>query len=342
MSVMKMRRTIAAALAVWVLVCITGCKTQQRIAEPNDQELIAQQMEEQKGLAVSLYVDAMMLNDLNEHQEAMKKLDLAIELDPAFALAYSMKGDIYQKQQKYPNSAGAYEKATELDPWSFKDFFNLGKVCQAMKEFLRAAKAYVSACNLDPNHYEAHFNAAKCYYELKDYKPSMEYAQKAKQINPSSSDVECLLGDVNEAQKNHTEAIDAYRRAMEIKGNDPNIMVPLAATYLRTGRYTAAKELLTDTIAKDANNGMAHQYMGFVQLKLKETDLAIASYEKAVDINDKDWMAHKGLGVAYMVKSMKNNNDEKLKVTAIEQWNISLQLKADQPELKKILNKYND
>jgi tetratricopeptide (TPR) repeat protein len=129
---------------------------------------------------------------------------------------------------------------------------------------------------------------------------------------------------------------------MEIKGNDPNIMIPLSAVYLRTGRYSAARELLTEVIRIDPNKGLAHQYMGFVQLKFKETDLAVESYKTAVDINDRDWMAHKGLGVAYMLLSMKNSNDEKLKVMAMEHWNISMQLKPDQPELNKIMNKYKD
>jgi Flp pilus assembly protein TadD len=127
---------------------------------------------------------------------------------------------------------------------------------------------------------------------------------------------------------------------MELKGNDPNIMVPLAAVYLRTGRYDAARELLTDAIKIYPNKGMAHQYMGFVQLKSKETDLAVESYKEAVRLDDKDWMAHKGLGVAYMLAAMKNNNDENLKAMAIEQWNFSLKLKADQSELKKILERY--
>jgi tetratricopeptide (TPR) repeat protein len=341
MTLIQIRRIAAAVLVIWALAGITGCKSPAPVAEPNVQELIVQQMEEQKALAVSLYVDAMMLNDLSQHQEAMKKLDLAIELDPAFTLAYSMKGDIYQVQKEYSDSATAYEKATQLDPWSFKDFFNLGKVCQVMREFARAVKAYVNACNLDPNHYEAQYGAAQCYYELKDYAPSLEHAQKAKTLNASSGDVEFLIGDIQEAQKNHLEAIDSYRRAMEIKGNDPNIMVPLAAVYLRTGRYSAARELLTEVIRIDPSQGLAHQYMGFVRLKFKETDLAVESYETAVTINDKDWMAHKGLGVAYMLLSMKNNN-EKLKIQALEQWNISMQLKADQPELKKIMSKYND
>lgn len=345
MLLIKLGRIAIVLLTTGILMWITGCHG--RIiplppAEPNVSELIVEQMEEQKALAVSLYVDAMMLNDLNDHQEALKKLDLAIELDPTFALAYSMKGDIYQLRQEYADSANAYEKASELDPWSFKDFFGLGRMAQTLREWARAVKAYVNACSLDPQHYEAHYGAAQCYYELKEYQPSLDYAQKAKTLSPESGDVEFLIGEIQEAQKNHMDAIDAYRRAMEIKGNDPDIMLPLAAVYLRTGRYSAAKELLTEVLQTEPNKGLAHQYMGFVQLKFKETEQAVESYQTAVGLDDRDWMAHKGLGVAYMLLSMKSNNDEKLKVMAMEQWNISMQLKPDQPELKKIMDKYTD
>jgi Flp pilus assembly protein TadD len=81
--------------------------------------------------------------------------------------------------------------------------------------------------------------------------------------------------------------------------------------------------------------------MGFAQLKLKETDAAVESYKKAVKINDKDWMAYKGLGVALMLQSMKRSNDATLEALAREQWTISLQIKPDQPELKKLMEKYD-
>ncbi|MHC5086263.1 MAG: hypothetical protein ACYSN9_00420 [Planctomycetota bacterium] len=35
-------------------------------------------------------------------------------------------------------------------------------------------------------------------------------------------------------------------------------------------------------------------------------------------------MAHKGLGVAYMLMSMKNQSDEQLQALAVEQWIFQL------------------
>lgn len=288
-----------------------------------------------------MYVDAMMLNDLNEREEAIRKLNQALELDPQFSLAYSLKGDILQGMEQYENSANAYEQATIYDPWSFKDFFNLGKVAQIIKQFARAAKAYVSACTLDPRHYPAHLGAAQCFYELKEYDNSLTYAQKAKDLDPNQADPELLLGDLFEAQKDHLQAINSYRRALELEGNKPEVMIALARAYLRSGRYTSAKELLTDVIALDPQNSIAYQYMGFAQLKLKEMDLAVESYRKAVEVNENDWMAHKGLGVAYMLIAMKDQNGAKMQALAIEQWTISLQIKPDQPKLQELLDRYS-
>ena len=332
------------------LLCLVGCEpVQQHTVDPN--MLVANESQmapapaaadtvTQQEKAVSLYVDAMMLNDLNEREEALRKLNNALELDPTFAMAYSLKGDILQGMEAYEDSANAYEQATVHDPFSFKDFFNLGKVCRIIQQWARAAKAYVSACQLDPQHYQAHLGAAVSYYELKDYDNSQTYAQKAKELDPAAADPELLLGDVFEAKKDHVQAINAYRRALELKGNDAEIMISLARAYLRAGRYSSAKELLADVIAADPTNSLAHQYLGFAQLRLKELDEAVESYQMAVRADENDWMARKGLGVAYMLKSMNPPRDERLKALAVEQWNISLQIKPDQPKLEQLVERY--
>ncbi len=332
------------------IICFSGCEQSQKntvdpnmlVAEYAEDTAVVAPPEASQEQAVSMYVDAMMLNDLNEREQAIRKLNLALELDPKFSLAYSLKGDILQGMEKYEDSANAYEQATIHDPWSFKDFFNLGNVCRVIKQWTRAAKAYVSACKLDPQHYPAHLSAAQCYYELKAYDNSLAYAEKAKVLDPNRADPELLLGDLFEVQKDHTQAINAYRRALELEGNNPAVMVSLARAYLRSGRYSSAKELLTDVIAMDNKNSMAYQYLGFAQLKLKETVEAIRSYQQAVEVNENDWMAHKGLGVAYMLMSMKNQNDEKMRALAVEQWNISLQIKPQQPKLSKLIKQYSN
>ncbi|MEN8127959.1 MAG: tetratricopeptide repeat protein [Planctomycetota bacterium] len=350
--------TLATLFAIIILLSgilsFSGCQeyevktadTGTLVEEYPEDTTAAAPSEDAREQAVSMYVDAMMLNDLNAREQAIRKLNLAIELDPKFSLAYSLKGDILQEMEKYEDSANAYEQATVHDPWSFKDFFNLGKVCQIIEQWARAAKAYVSACKLAPQHYPAHLGAAQCYYELKEYGHSLSYAEKAKTLDPTQPDPELLLGDLFEAKKDHVKAINAYRRALELEGNSPTIMISLARAYLRSGRYDSAKELLADAILMDPDNSMAYQYMGFAQLKLKENAEAIKSYQQAVEKDENDWMARKGLGVAYMLTALKGEMSrekrERYQALALEQWNISLQIKPDQSKLSQLIKRYSD
>lgn len=329
----------------------SGCEEESRktdvSVQPLDQKITLPQDESE---AVRLYVDAMMLNDIQKWDQAIRSLNDAIKYAPDFSLAYSFKGDIYKFSEQYEKSADAYQQAAEIDPWSFKDFFNLGKVSQIIEQFSRAVNAYVNACELEPDHYGSHFGAAKCYYELEDYDSAFDYSQRAKEIDPNAADPDVLLGDIYETNGDHVAAVDSYRRALEIEGNKPRTMVSLAISYTKMRRFAAAEELLSSAIELDPSDNVAFQYLGFIQLQLhkENLDMAIDSYFKAIELEENDWMAHKGLGVVYMLKSLKEAKEdnsevaEAFKAEALAQWNTSMQINPDQPELSNLLSKYND
>jgi len=329
---------------------LSGCQEEttktEAIMEPVADNIA---FEKDESEAVRLYVDAIMLNDIQKWDQAIRTLNDAIKYAPDFSLAHSFKGDIYQVSQRYEQSADAYEQAAQIDPWSFKDFFNLGKVSQIIEQFKRAANAYENACQLEPDHYDAHFGAAKCYYELQDFDAAFDYSQRAKEIAPDLSDPDVLLGDIYEERGDHTAAIDSYRRALEIEGNSPRTMVSLAVAYTKTRRFAAAEELLVSAIALDPSENIAFQYLGFVQLQLHKDDLGLAidSYTKAIELNEKDHVAYKGLGVVYMLKSLNEEKQgnteagEAYKAEALANWDISLQINPDQPELRNLMSRYN-
>jgi len=327
----------------------------------------------QQQQAVDLYVDAVMFKELNENEMAVEKLNSAVQLNKRFSLAYSLLGEIYQEMKDYEKSAASYESATKLNPWSFKDYFNLGCVYRIMKKFAQAVSAYVKACELKPDHLESHIGAAQSYYELEDYNNALMYGELAEQIDPNVSEIQKLIGDIYESKKDYHQAIASYKRALEIDSNNPEIMTSLAVAYLRTNRNEPAKELLTSVIQMQPDNNTAHQYLGYCYLRLnsqsmasyksaleadsnntgllsslkeeaaKSVDKAVECYSRAIEINDKDWQAYKGLGVAYMLRAL-NDENKMLKAKAIYQWRLSLDINPDQPGremLLKLIEKYS-
>jgi tetratricopeptide (TPR) repeat protein len=277
-------------------------------------------------------------------------------------LAYSLLGEIYMKIQQYDNSAAALEKATELNPWSFKDFFNLGRVYELMERFAEAVRAYSRAAQLEPQDLQANIGAARSYYKIEDYPNASLFAEQAEQLAPNDSEVHELLGDIYGKTNDYEQAIPSYKRALELDSNNPDIMTSLAVAYLKTKRPSPAYELLKTVVQIQPANEQAHKYLGYISLvlyledknayeaeqqsaspdevmveSLKRSmanylDESVASYEKAVALDEQDWDAHRGLGVAYIWKATTaaGGIDEALKEKALQQWRRSLEINPQQ------------
>jgi cytochrome c-type biogenesis protein CcmH/NrfG len=288
---------------------------------------------------VSLYADAAVLKEMNQNDQAVAKLQQAVKKNPDFAMAYSLLGDIYKESKEYEKSAKAYSKATQLNPFSFSDFFSLGSVYKEMQRWSDAVMAYVKASELKPENVEAKVETATCYNQLKDYDKAEVYAVAAKALSPDDVEVQRVLGDVYQGKQDYEQAISAYRRALEIEGNKPEIMVPLAKAYLMTGRADAGKELLMQAVKLQPENGKAYQYLGYADLQLGDYDGSIDSYRTALTLDEKDWTSHTGLGVAYATKGLRTG-DKEMKIRALEEWKTSLEINPSQPKLVRVLKKY--
>jgi Flp pilus assembly protein TadD len=122
-------------------------------------------------------------------------------------------------------------------------------------------------------------------------------------------------------------------------------MFSLAVAYLQSEKFDSAKQILQAVIVLQPGNAEAWRYLGFVCLKLREVDMATTDYEKAVQLSPDDWRAHKGLGVAYMMKyqtlkSFDNPEADNYKNQALIHWGKSLDLNPAQNNLLKLYRKY--
>jgi tetratricopeptide (TPR) repeat protein len=303
-------RLARIALTVLILLLPSGCQQRRKTVE--------------------LYLDAVMFTELGQNQKALERLNEAVRTDRRFSFAYSLLGQVYERMEDYEKSAASYERATELNPRSFKDHFNLGRIYSEVNKPAKAAEAYARACEIRPDHLLAHLNAARCGVALKDFNRASIYALQAERIDPNEIGVHSLLASIYEAQGDDQGAIRCYERLLATGGNDTEVITSLALAYLRAGRYKSARGLLTSVVEMEPNNGNANYYLGHCCLKLDDTNSAIAAYMRAIQINDRDWRARKGLGAAYMSKAIAEN-DEPLKSTAVQQWRASLAIKPDQP-----------
>jgi tetratricopeptide (TPR) repeat protein len=92
------------------------------------------------------------------------------------------------------------------------------------------------------------------------------------------------LGNAYFARGKYDAAVEQYKKAVRIKGDDAVIYYNLGAAYSNSGRYKEAVAEYLKAIEREPGVGDAHNGLGFGFYKLKEYDLAWKHIKKAEEL----------------------------------------------------------
>jgi tetratricopeptide (TPR) repeat protein len=290
------------------------------------------------------YLDAVMLRELGQEELAIEKLKVVTDADPGFALAYTELGKAYEAIGQKEEAAQAFRKATQLDPWSFEGNMNLAHVYERLERFSGAAHAYARAAELEPDNLEAQMGAAECLLKTGQVVEALAHGEAACRIDEKSREALLLLGRIYEAQKDYPLAIQVYQRLLGVDPSDADAMLALATVYMKDAQFERAQDVLTSLVRVRPNLTIAYRHLGYCLVSTDRPDQAIQMYAKAIDLDSEDWQAHRGLGVAYMVKA-NQANDAHAEAQAVYHWRRALEINPDQPKreaLEKLIKEHSE
>jgi len=95
------------------------------------------------------------------------------------------------------------------------------------------------------------------------------------------------------------------------RSDDPHVLFTLGLIEKRQGRYSQAEDFYKKAIDRDPNFSEAHSNLGNVQLAQKQIPLAIASYQKAVELNPHKGSYHFNLYRAYSQETFLSGKSDK-------------------------------
>jgi tetratricopeptide (TPR) repeat protein len=279
---------------------------------------------------VDVYLDGVVYRELGQNELAIKTLKEVISEDPNFAPAYSELAKTYYATGDYRGAVQMFTKAAQLEVWSFDDVFGLAQAYQKLGKSAEAAESYARAAELDSKNFDAQLQAAKCFLAAGQPLRAILHCEAARQLNDTSIEAWLLLGRAHEAQKDYKEAISVYEHASSLEPNDPNVALALGLACVRAGKYDQAKSVLTSLLKVRPKQSEAIRDLAFCNVKLGNLDEAIAMYGRAIELDNRDWQACNGMGVACNMKA--RAGDRKYQVIAVQQWRRSLTINPDQPK----------
>ena len=289
-SVLKQDRAHADALH------LLGVVRHQQTRHQEAAELIGRALALRPKVAVYHATLAEIRRALGEHEQAVKSGCEAIRLgadDPAARLNMGLSLHLLGR---HAEAAGAFLGVLEACPGDALAHTNLGAALRILGEQTKALDHMAQAVRLDPRLAPARNNLGQYLLELGRPGDALAHCHAALALEPERPEAHNNLGNVYRALGHHAEARWCYGEALRLDPTMAQAAVNLALVLQIERRWDDALDWLrrATEIAPDSLDYLA--LLAESAVDREYFDEAIACYQKIVDREPDDAMAHNALG----------------------------------------------
>lgn len=199
------------------------------------------------------------------------------------AAAYGNRGEYFSK------AADAYRAALKADPSATFIAEELSDLYIQSGRLREAVLDAEDALKQNPNDLNSRRLLARIYTHLIGdqndadmVKKAIEQYQKITEVDPKDIDSWIMLGRLQKALMNSTEAMAAYKKALALDPDNEDAMTGLATVYADLGDNKAAAEMLRKVAEKDPNPRSLTALAGVYE-QLKDYSLAAEMLRRALD-----------------------------------------------------------
>jgi serine/threonine protein kinase/tetratricopeptide (TPR) repeat protein len=239
---------------------------------------------------------------------AITALESAVKADPRFALGFAQLGEAYRlkyqldKNTKWIDEALANcQKAQQLDDRLPVVYVTLGHIHRNTGKYDLALQEYQRALQLDRRSADALVGLADSYDSAGRTADAEAAYRKAVALRPDSWEGYNYFGLFLDDHQRYDEAIAQLRHAIELTPDNAPLYFNLGAVYIDAGdpkRYPDAEKMLQKSIALEPSY-RAYANLGYLYIQERKFADAAAGVEKALQINDKDYLVWGNLMLAY-------------------------------------------
>ena len=182
--------------------------------------------------------------------QALSALDKAIELNPDFAEAYSLRGTVKFSLDADREAIDDYDEAIRLKSDNARSYHGRGLV----------------------------------KYFLGEYQDAVSDCDKVIRLTSNSGIARKLRGDANTGLGNYEEALTDYDKAIDYDQDNAEAYLGRANVKVLLGQYEAAINDIDKKIDLEGDHAKAHALRGTMKLSLGKIDEAVTDFQTALEI----------------------------------------------------------
>ncbi len=266
---------------------------------------------------------------------AINSLNDAVKADPQFALGFAELGEAYRlKNQVDPNprwieeSSANCNHALQLDDRLPRAYVTLGQLHNEVDKFDLALQEFQHALQLEPHNADALMGTAGTYEKMGRTADAEQAYKNAAALRPDYWDGYNSLGTFYDRQGKYPEAIAQFERAAELTPDNAYVYINMAAAYLDDGDpkdQPKAEAALQKSISLTPTYP-AYANLAFLYMNEKRYSEAVAISQKAIQLNNKNYLVWANLMNAYQALGQKQDFESAREhVIALLEQNVRLQ-----------------
>lgn len=204
----------------------------------------------------------------------------------------------YQSREEYDKAEAVYRGWSHREPKNAVPLRELGTMYSDIGQFDEAIEAYQNSLELAPASPDTLYDLGQVFDDTGQFGKAVECFEKALRIKPKEVDFLISLGLSHFHQGHSTDAIRYYEKAQGLRPDFAIIHYDLALAFENAGRNEDAKQEFSATQRLDPSFHKTLNANGLRYAKEGKFDIAIWSYQKALQLKPEFAEAHYNLGLA--------------------------------------------
>jgi tetratricopeptide (TPR) repeat protein/tRNA A-37 threonylcarbamoyl transferase component Bud32 len=160
------------------------------------------------------------LTNLDRDEEAILCFDQALFLNPRSANYWTNKGSCLKRLGRYEEAILCIDKAFQLDPNDVSAWNNKGNIYEITGRHKEAIACYDQVLAFDPRHAQAWYNKGNSLDRLGLYEEAVRCLEKTLELDPYHTSAWNNKGGSLDSLGRHEEAILCYGQALELDPRD--------------------------------------------------------------------------------------------------------------------------
>jgi tetratricopeptide (TPR) repeat protein len=219
----------------------------------------------------------------SDYQAAGDSYEQAVELDSQCGKCYYRWWSVLYDQARYEEAIGKLERAIELRPKEYTYVSDLGRTYYLLGDDEKAAAAYREAVPANPaSVYNRWGNA---FFDLERYEEAAMKYQQSLELAPDDAVVHANLGGAYQELGEYDEAVAEFQEAVTVDPEYAWAYNRWGNVLYDQERYTEAAKKYLEAIAVAPADSLYHSNLGWAYFKLGWYEEAGAAFERAVELN---------------------------------------------------------